>query len=255
MNERKSNKKKIFSLFLIFFCVLFENYANYAIIYFMRSKEKGKYLFFDIECSNGYNICSFGYCIVSENMKILEKKDIVINPESKFILGTKGNRRIELAYPEEYFYKQDTFPSFYGKIKKLLSQSGYTIIGHSIASDIYFLAFACKRYHLQSIRMDGYDTQKIYKLYSNSPQVASLEKILTKLDVETYNLTFHKSSDDAHATFLVLKELCDRENKRLDELLSEYENCKVEGSNIISNVNTQKKYVGLFKLKKVSKNS
>ena len=42
-------------------------------------KEKGKYLFFDIECCNGYNICSFGYCIVNEKMKVIEKKDIVIN--------------------------------------------------------------------------------------------------------------------------------------------------------------------------------
>lgn len=219
-------------------------------------KEKGKYLFFDIECSNGYNICSFGYCLVSENLRVVEKQDIVINPESKFILGQKGKRaRIELAYPEEFFYKQDSFPSFYGKIKKLLSQSKYTVIGHSIQSDIYFLAFACKRYHLQSIKLQGYDTQKIYKEYSNSPQVFSLEKILTNLEVNTDFLTFHKSSDDAHATFLVLKEICDRENKTLQQLLSEYDYCKVDSNAIISNVNTQKKYIGLFKLKKVSKNS
>lgn len=214
-------------------------------------KEKGKYLFFDIECSNGYNICSFGYCLVNDNLRVIEKKDIVINPESKFILSPKGHRaKIELAYPEEYFYKQDTFPAFYGRIKKLLSQSGYTVIGHSIQSDIYFLAFACKRYHLQSIKIDGYDTQRIYKQYTKSVQVTSLEKILDNLEIETDFLTFHKSSDDAHATFLVLKEICNRENKSLDVLLSEYEACKVNGNSIVSNVNTQKKYVGLVKLKK-----
>lgn len=219
-------------------------------------KEKGKYLFFDIECSNGYNICSFGYCIVSESLKVVEKKDIVINPESAFVLGKKGGKqKIQLAYPEEYFYKQDSFPAFYGKIKKLLSQSGYTLIGHSIQSDIYFLAFACKRYHLQSIKIDGYDTQKIYKQYTNSAQVTSLEKILTSLEIESDFLTLHKSSDDAHATFLVLKELCDRENKTLEELLAEYSTCKVNSNVIVSNVNTQKKYIGLFKLKKFSKNS
>ena len=219
-------------------------------------KEKGKYLFFDIECSNGYNICSFGYCLVSENLRVVEKKDIVINPESKFVLGKKGGRaKIELAYPEEFFYKQDSFPAFYGKIKKLLSQSGYTVIGHSIQSDIYFLAFACKRYHLQSIKVDGYDTQRIYKQYTKSTQVSSLEKILTSLEIESDFLTLHKSSDDAHATFLVLRELCDKENKTLDELLNEYSTCKVNSNVIIANVNTQKKYIGLFKLKKVSKNS
>lgn len=189
-------------------------------------------------------------------MKVLEKKDIVINPESSFVLAKKGHRaKIQLAYPEEYFYKQDTFPSFYGKIKKLLSQSGYTIIGHSIQSDIYFLAFACKRYHLQSIKIEGYDTQKIYKEWSKSPQVASLERILTSLEVNIDNLILHKSSDDAQATFLVLKELCDRENLTLDQLLEKFSACKVNGNAIVSNVNTQKKYIGLFKLKKVSKNS
>lgn len=219
-------------------------------------KEKGKYLFFDIECSNGHDICSFGYCIVNEKFKIIEKKDILINPESKFILAPKGNRaKIELAYPEEYFYKQDFFPAFYGKIKKLLSQSGYTVIGHSIQSDIYFLAFACKRYHLQSIKIEGYDTQRIFKEYTKSTQVSSLEKILNYLEIDLGSLTLHKSSDDAHATFLILKELCDRENLSLDELLAQYPTCKVNGNSIISNVNTQKKYVGLFKLKKVAKNS
>ena len=219
-------------------------------------KEKGKYLFFDIECCNGYNICSFGYCIVNENFKVVEKKDIVINPESKFVLAKKGHRaKIELAYPEEFFYKQDTFPYFYGKIKHLLMGSGYTLIGHSITSDIYFLAFACKRYHLQSIKVDGYDTQKIYKEYSNSKEVASLEKILDNLEVERDNLTMHKSSDDAHATFLILKELCDRENLTMEELLTKYNTCKVNSNSIVSNVNTQKKYVGLVKLKKVNKNS
>ena len=187
---------------------------------------------------------------------MIEKKDIIINPESKFVLGQKGSRtKIELAYPEEYFYKQDSFPSFYGQIKKLLSGCGYTVIGHSISSDMYFLAFACKRYHLQSIKIEGYDTQKIYKMYTNSSQVASLEKILANLEVETSNLTFHKSSDDAHAVFYVLKELCERENKSLDEFLAEYNQCKINSNSITFNVNTQKKYVGLLKLKKVDKNS
>jgi len=214
-------------------------------------KEKGKYLFFDIECSNGYNICSFGYCLVSEKLKVVEKKDIVINPESNFIMAKKGHRaKIELAYPEEYFYKQDSFPSFYGQIKNLLTNKGFTIIGHSIQSDIYFLAFACKRYHLQSIKINGFDTQKIYKQYTKSTQVASLEHILEALDVDTSKLTFHKSSDDAHATFLVLKEICDRESKSLDDILFQYKDCMVDSNLIVSNVNTQKKYVPLFKIKK-----
>ena len=64
-------------------------------------KNKGKYLFFDIECCNGYNICSFGYAIIGENMKVISKKDLIMNPESRFILSPKGKRpKINLAYPE-----------------------------------------------------------------------------------------------------------------------------------------------------------
>ena len=81
-------------------------------------KRKGKYLFFDIECSNGYNICSFGYCIVDEDLHILTKKDIIINPENKFVLSASGHRpKIELAYPQEYFYKQNNFSYYYDFIK------------------------------------------------------------------------------------------------------------------------------------------
>ncbi|MBQ8444603.1 MAG: hypothetical protein IJX25_04550 [Clostridia bacterium] len=64
-------------------------------------KTKGKYLVFDIECCNGHNICSFGYAIISEKLRVLLKQDLLINPESKFILSPKGKRpKMELAYPE-----------------------------------------------------------------------------------------------------------------------------------------------------------
>ena len=46
-----------------------------------------KYLFFDIECCDGNHICSFGYVIVNNNFEILEKKDLVMNPEKRFKLG------------------------------------------------------------------------------------------------------------------------------------------------------------------------
>ena len=229
-----------------------KNRDFYVTILFVKAK--AKYVFFDIECSNGYNICSFGYCIFDENLTLLEKKDIVINPESKFVLNKKGHPvNIELAYPYEYFLKQNSFPYFYGKIKDILTNKGLTVIGHSIQSDFYFLAFACKRYHLQSIKANGYDTQKIYKEYSKSTNVASLEHILEQLNISASTLTFHKSSDDAHASFLVLKGICEKERKSFEQILQEYSHCKVDSKSIISSVNTKKKYVGLVKLKKNNK--
>ena len=45
-----------------------------------------KYLFFDIECWDGNHICSFGYVIINSDFEILEKRDLVINPEKVFKL-------------------------------------------------------------------------------------------------------------------------------------------------------------------------
>ena len=43
-----------------------------------------KYLFFDIECCDGNHMCSFGYVIINSDFEILEKRDLVINPEKVF---------------------------------------------------------------------------------------------------------------------------------------------------------------------------
>jgi hypothetical protein len=57
-----------------------------------------KYLFFDCECANCYDhegkICSFGYVITDESFRLLEEKDIIINPNAPFdphVLGQGTN--------------------------------------------------------------------------------------------------------------------------------------------------------------------
>lgn len=195
--------------------------------------KKAKYLFFDIECSNGYNICSFGYCLVSEQMKVLAKKDILINPENKFILAQKGNRpKIELAYPEELFYKQDNFKAFYGEIKKLLVDDGLILFGHSVQSDFHFLKYACDRYGLPHLEIKAYDTQVVYKRAFNREHVESLEKILEQLDFETDRIVFHKSCDDALAVFYVAREICWQKGISMEEFLEEYNDCQYESKSI-----------------------
>lgn len=42
-----------------------------------------RYLFFDIECCNGRNICEFSYVINDDEFNISEKKDIIINPKKQ----------------------------------------------------------------------------------------------------------------------------------------------------------------------------
>lgn len=188
-------------------------------------KRKGKYLFFDIECSNGYNICSFGYCIVDEDLHILTKKDIIINPENKFVLSASGHRpKIELAYPQEYFYKQNNFSYYYDFIKNLMVDKKYILLGHCVLSDFHFLQYACERYNLPKLELKAYDTQKMFQLIYNRPHIESLENILIQLEVQT-NLTFHRSCDDAKASFLVAKEICYQQNLTLEQLLKERGDC------------------------------
>ena len=196
-------------------------------------KTKGKYLFFDIECSNGYNICSFGYCLADENLHILTKKDLIINPENSFILSPKGKRpKIELSYPKEYFYKQNNFEFYYEDIKKLLKK--YIVIGHSAKSDIHFLDYACKRYNLPFFDFVAYDTQKLFQLLYKKPHVETLESILAQLEIDSSFISFHKSCDDAKATLLVAKELAYLNSLSIDELLALFPECKMSAKDVIT---------------------
>lgn len=195
------------------------------------------YLFFDIECSDGFHICSFGYTLVDKNFKILNKQDIVINPESKFILSSSKNRpKIQLAYNEEYFFSQPNFSHFYQTIKRILTKENQIIVGHSISSDFHFLKYACKRYDLPELELKGYDTQKIYKEAFNKDHVQSLEGIVVELGIKN-KLRFHKSSDDAHATMIVAKKMCENFNLSFNKLLEKYPNSLVDGTGIVVDTN------------------
>jgi len=193
-----------------------------------------QYLFFDIECSDGYHICSLGYVLVDKDFNVLKKEDIVINPESRFILSPhKDKPKIELAYSKEYFYKQKNFSERFEKIKRLMTKKNQIIFGHSISSDFHFLLYACKRYSLLPFTLVGYDTQKMYKEATGKQHVESLEKIINEIGVKQ-KIKYHKSSEDAYATFLVAKYLCEKFNLSLDELAKKFENCKYENIDLIS---------------------
>lgn len=191
------------------------------------------YLFFDIECSDGKHMCSFGYVLANDKFEVLEKKDIVMNPESRFVLSANGKRpKISLAYSEDYFKKQKTFDHFYSKIKKILMKDNQLLFGHSILSDFHFLLYACNKYKLDEFKLTGYDIQKLYQDVSKADHVQSLENILIGLGENVEKITFHKSCDDAYATMLVAKDICEKKNQSLEELLNQYKDCFVDGRNL-----------------------
>ena len=192
-----------------------------------------QYLFFDIECSDGIHICSFGYCLTDENFKVIKKEDIVINPESRFILSKNKKRpKINLAYSEEYFNSKQNFSYYYPKIKKILTQKNQVICGHSILSDFHFLLNACNRYNLQHLDLKGFDIQKLYQIYFKEMHVQSLENILIDLKINIDKIKFHKSCDDAYATMLVAKEVCKKNKSNFSTVINSHQECVVDSTNI-----------------------
>lgn len=179
------------------------------------------YLYFDTECCNGESLCSFGYVIVDCEFNIIEKKDILINPETEFKLGRAGfDPAINLAYSEEEFRKSPKFTDVYGEIKGLLEKEDRAFLGHSIDHDLKYLYNACVRYDKSEINVKAYDTQRIYNSVSYS-----LHKIMHELEIDISNFKEHNSRDDAEMSMLYIKAICERQNINIDELLNRKKDC------------------------------
>ena len=185
-----------------------------------------KYLFFDIECADGgkATICSFGYVIADMDFKIIKREDIIINPEGRFFLtGRAGRPDVELAYPIERFKKAPTFPTFYNKIKELVENEEYYIVGHSIGDDVTYLNKVCARYDLEPFKFSYFDTQRMYRELSGEKRQKSLEDALLSLGVED-KFRSHQSVEDARATMLLMKALLTKANTTFEEFI-EKEKC------------------------------
>ena len=170
-----------------------------------------KYLFFDIECADGgkSTICSFGYVVADMQFRVIEREDIVINPEGRFYLtGRSGRPDVKLAYPKHVFRAAPNFPHFYERIKTLLEYEDYYVIGHAVTNDVKYLNHACKRYNLPPLAFTYFDTQKMFKnvFKKNAP---SLQNQMEQLGIDA-SLHFHRSEDDAYATMRILEVLLER---------------------------------------------
>lgn len=190
-----------------------------------------RYLFFDIECCNGRNICEFGYVITDDKFNILEKKDFTINPENKFNLtGRPDGRDLYLYYPESTYYRSNKFPYFYKKIKKLIEYPDQLIVGHAISSDAGFLRSACRRYNLNPINFKFADSQRMFSEFSNIRKSISLENACESLSVEKPKY-LHKSDDDSELTMNLVKGMCKQLGCSLEELIELCDSCSGKSEN------------------------
>ncbi len=176
------------------------------------------YLSFDFECCDGKHICEFGYVLYDEQFNVQEHGCITINPEKGFkLFGREEDRDIELAFSEEIYFSSPTFPAYYEKIKSLLQTPDCLIIGFGLKNDVIFLNTAYARYNLEPVPFSYVDFQKLYRFYTKSKQLSSLENIVKSLGIP--NLTMHKSEDDSTAIMLCLKKISESEGLSLSGTL------------------------------------
>ena len=187
-----------------------------------------KYLFFDCECANCYDhqgkICSFGYTITDTNFKVLEKKDLIMNPDAPFdphVLGI-GENSIDLAYTPVRFQYAPKFDAFYPALVSLLTDKDTVVFGYAVENDIGFLYSDCHRYQKPMPNFTFYDIQEIYRIYREWDRSPSLEDALKDLNVPFDSYAEHRSSDDAEMSMLLLKEMAQEIGQSAEELVKTY---------------------------------
>ncbi len=195
------------------------------------------YLFFDIECSNCFGgqgkICSLGYVIADSRFNIVEQKDILVNPKSKFHLSRGDGEGIELGYEKSEFLKAPDFASLYPAFKKLLENPEMTVFGHSVNNDINFLLSECNRYKQPYFTFNAYDTQILHRHFMPDSVENGLGKICQSFEIPTENL--HRSDYDAYLTMQVAKKICEIKQTDLEGLLHECPNAYYSVENGVVN--------------------
>ena len=182
-----------------------------------------KYLAFDIEAANGYqlsSICSIGIVIADERFNIISRENIWINPKTKYNLnGTRQNVGIDLHLDKKLLDSSPDFSRVYGRIKSLLESDEYSVLGHAVDADVRMLNAACVRYKLPCINFEFFCSQLLYRLYKDDKDVKSLSKIAAEIGVE---FNQHNSEEDAYATMMTLKFLTEDSGLTADGLLDKY---------------------------------
>jgi DNA polymerase III alpha subunit (gram-positive type) len=192
------------------------------------------YLFFDIECAKcegdgkGF-ICEFGYVITDENFNVIDTEEWLINPNHEFDWYAKYRL---LSYKEDNYKRQAKFPKYYNKIAKILEQENQVILGHTTKFDFGYINFECELYKLEKIELPYYDICIPFKQLRGERQDTSLKNMLLKLEIERPG-KLHNAQNDAMATMMVCKKLCEEYHIAMEGLIK----IQAVKKNLMVNVN------------------
>ena len=168
-------------------------------------------------------ICAFGYCLTDEKFNILEKEDLLINPQGGFHLtDRKATQGLVLPYEYGNFKSYPTFLGYKDRIYGLLEDKDTLVIGHATMNDVKYLNLESKRFSLPSFKFDFADTQFLYmNRVGNFARQFGLGSIAEELGVA---FVAHRAVDDAYATMKIAEALCkaEGENVTLPDLLQKY---------------------------------
>ena len=189
-----------------------------------------KLLFFDLENATGgksKKICEFGYVLVDDHFSILEKGNMIINPN---ILRNEWDwyvvRKVLTKKKAEYEASQ-TFDFYYQKIKELIN-SADCVIGHSVKGDVIALNEECKRYELSNLNFEFYDECDIFQVFMKSKQKRSVNNILYDLGVQPEGKE-HDAESDAYNTMLGIRTMIEKTGKNTKDFFKN--NSKAKGEN------------------------
>jgi DNA polymerase III epsilon subunit-like protein len=180
-----------------------------------------KYLFFDLEyaTSKGGNIkiCEFGYVVTDENFRILDRDNLIINPN---IMREEWDWRVVRTILTRRISEYEANPEFdyyYDDILKLINEADY-VFGHSLNGDARALNCDCQRYGLPSIDFKFYDIKEFYKQYNSSKNDTSVVNILNDLEIEGEEGE-HDAEVDAVNTMYGFKTMLQRLEMTAQELI------------------------------------
>lgn len=186
------------------------------------------YVFFDVECANCLNgegkICSFGFVKTDENFQVLKKKDILIDPNAKFLLGNaKTGKGIKLAYPLFKFKRAFIFPHYYEEIRRLLEDENTICFGFAVHQDVNYITYTCKRYNLPVIRFSFFDIQQFEKELYHRSNASGLDHLVEQFQVPSF--IYHRSDDDSLMSMEVFKGILSENQLDVTTVLEEYKDC------------------------------